>query len=84
MFGVIIYLPLFMQGVLGVSATESGGLLTPLMMGAVVGSIITGQLNARLGSYKPSAVMGSLLVAAGMIQFARMTATTPRGSVVMA
>ena len=37
MFGVIIYLPLFMQGVLGVSATQSGNLLTPLMMGAVVG-----------------------------------------------
>ena len=33
MFGVIIYLPLFMQGVLGVSATQSGSLLTPLMLG---------------------------------------------------
>ena len=32
MFGVIIYLPLFMQGVLGVSPTRSGNLLTPLMM----------------------------------------------------
>ncbi len=39
MFGVIIYLPLFMQGVMGVSATQSGNLLTPLMMGAVGGSI---------------------------------------------
>src|SRR4030095_13297328 len=36
MFGVIISLPLFMQGVLGVSATRSGNLLTPLMMGAVI------------------------------------------------
>src|SRR5262245_27522337 len=43
MFGVIIYLPLFMQGVLGVSATQSGNLLTPLMMGAVIGSITGGQ-----------------------------------------
>lgn len=83
MFGVIIYLPLFMQGVLGVSATESGGLLTPLMMGAVVGSITTGQLNARLGSYKPSAVVGSLLVAAGMLQFALMDAATLRSHVVL-
>ena len=32
MFGTIIYLPLFMQGVLGVSATQSGNLLTPLLM----------------------------------------------------
>jgi EmrB/QacA subfamily drug resistance transporter len=83
MFGVIIYLPLFMQGVLGVSATQSGSLLTPLMMGAVAGSITTGQLNARLGSYKPSAVAGSLLVAAGMIQFARMNASTTHAAVVV-
>ena len=37
MFGVIIYLPLFMQGVLGVSATQSGNLLTPLLLGSVAG-----------------------------------------------
>src|SRR5215471_16185100 len=52
MFGVIIYLPLFMQGVLGVSATRSGNLLTPLMMGAVAGSILSGQMNLRLRTYK--------------------------------
>ena len=46
MFGVIIYLPLFMQGVLGVSATQSGNLLTPLMMGMVVSSTLSGQLNS--------------------------------------
>ena len=52
MFGVIIYLPLFMQGVLGVSATQSGNLLTPLLMGAVVGSIVGGQTVSRTGEYK--------------------------------
>jgi MFS family permease len=83
MFGVIIYLPLFMQGVLGVSPTQSGNLLTPLMMGAVAGSIITGQLNARIGSYKPSAVAGSVLVAAGMIIFARMDGSTVWSHVVV-
>jgi EmrB/QacA subfamily drug resistance transporter len=76
MFGVIIYLPLFMQGVLGVTATRSGNLLTPLMMGAVAGSIVTGQTNSRIGSYKPSAVAGSILVAIGMILFARMDGST--------
>jgi len=83
MFGVIMYLPLFLQGVLGVSATQSGNLLTPLMMGAVTGSILTGQLNMRLKSYKPSAVAGSILVAAGMIVFAQMDANTVRLQVVM-
>lgn len=83
MFGVIMYLPLYMQGVLGVSATQSGNLLTPLMMGAVTGSILTGQLNLRLKSYKPSAVAGSILVAAGMIVFAQMGPNTPRSQVVL-
>jgi MFS family permease len=68
---------------LGVSATASGNLLTPLMMGAVTGSILTGQLNLRLKSYKPSAVAGSILVAAGMIVFAQMDANTVRLQVVI-
>jgi MFS family permease len=81
MFGVIIYLPLFMQGVLGVSATASGNLLTPLMMGAVLGSFASGQAVSRTGKYKLVALAGSVLVAAGMILFARMDASTARSYV---
>src|SRR5262245_61317778 len=81
MFGVIIYLPLFMQGVLGVSATQSGNLLTPLMMGAVVGAIVGGQTVSRLGRYKGVAIAGSALVAVGMVLFARMDASTVRSYV---
>jgi MFS family permease len=84
MFAVIIYLPLFMQGVLGVSATESGNLLTPLLLSSVAGSILTGQINLRLRTYKPSAVAGSILIAAGMILFARMGAMTQRAEVLTA
>jgi EmrB/QacA subfamily drug resistance transporter len=82
MFGVIIYLPLFMQGVLGVSATQSGNLLTPLMMGAVIGSITGGQTVSRTGKYKGVAIVGASLVAAGMAVFAQMGVATPRISVV--
>jgi MFS family permease len=82
MFAVIIYLPLFMQGVLGVSATESGTLLTPLLLSSVAGSILTGQMNLRLRMYKPSAVAGSILITAGMILFARMGASTQHSEVV--
>jgi len=82
MFGVIIYLPLFMQGVLGVSATQSGNLLTPLMMGAVIGSIVGGQTVSRTGTYKRVAILGSLFVAAGMIVFARLGVDTPRMTVI--
>ena len=78
MFGTIIYLPLFMQGVLGVSATQSGNLLTPLLMGVVVASIVGGQTISRTGEYKMLGVAGSVLVAIGMILFARMDAVTTR------
>ncbi len=78
MFGTIIYLPLFMQGVLGVSATQSGNLLTPLLMGVVVSSIIGGQAISRTGEYKVQGILGSVLIAGGMILFARMDADTSR------
>ena len=78
MFGVIIYLPLFMQGVLGVSATQSGNLLTPLLLGVVVASAVCGQMISRTGEYKGLGVAGSVLVAIGMILFARMDAATSR------
>lgn len=84
MFGVIIYLPLFMQGVLGVTATESGNLLTVLLLSSVAGSILTGQINLRFRTYKPSAVVGSIMVTAGMILFAQMGAATSIRAVVLA
>jgi EmrB/QacA subfamily drug resistance transporter len=82
MFGIIIYLPLFMQGVMGVSATQSGSLLTPMMMAAVVGAVGAGQFTSRAGKYKILAVSGSALIAIGMILFARMNGDTLRIEVV--
>jgi EmrB/QacA subfamily drug resistance transporter len=84
MFGVVIYLPLFMQGVLGTSATQSGNLLTPLLMGVVIGSIIGGQTVSRTGEYKALGIVGSILIAIGMVLFARMDADTARSYVVWA
>ena len=49
MFGGIIFVPLFFQGVLGQSATNSGTFLTPMMLGLVAGSFISGQLLSRAG-----------------------------------
>src|SRR5579872_443267 len=83
MFGVIIYLPLFMQGVLGVSATRSGSLLTPMMLAAVTGNILGGQITSRVGKYKRLAITGSVLIALGMIVFARMDMSTPHFVVVV-
>jgi EmrB/QacA subfamily drug resistance transporter len=82
MFGVIMYLPLFMQGVLGVSATRSGSLLTPMMLAAVTGNIFSGQMTSRLGRYKALAIAGAIMIAAGMVVFANMDENTHNSFVV--
>lgn len=84
LFGTIIYLPLFMQGVLGVTATRSGNLMTPLMLGVVFGTIICGQTTLRLRSYKIPAVVGSVLVTTGMTLFARLGVSSQRWEVILA
>jgi EmrB/QacA subfamily drug resistance transporter len=84
MFGMIIYLPLFMQGVLGVTATKSGNLLTPMMLGIVIGTFVCGQATLRLRSYKKPVILGSVLITIGTILFARMNAATQPSEVLVA
>ena len=48
MFGAIIFVSLVYQGVLGIPATNSGLLITPLMVGLISASVVTGQLMVRL------------------------------------
>ena len=61
MFGAIIYIPVYAQGVLGVNATSSGLILMPLMITFVVLGIVTGQVVTRTGRYKSFAVVGVTL-----------------------
>jgi EmrB/QacA subfamily drug resistance transporter len=76
MFGSILYVPLFAQLVLGTSATDSGGLLTPLMLGMVASSIVTGQVVSRTGKYKIFAVVGLGIAATAMYFLSRMSVDT--------
>ena len=48
MFGAIMFVPFFMQGIVGVSAAESGTIMTPMMITMIVMSIIGGQLVLKL------------------------------------
>jgi EmrB/QacA subfamily drug resistance transporter len=82
MFGAILYLPLFVQGVLGESATNSGVVLTPLMLGFMFSSIVGGQILSRTGRYKLLAIVGFIVAAVGMFLLSRMTPTTTQGEVV--
>jgi len=73
MFGAIIYIPLFLQAVVGVQATDSGLLLLPLMGGLVVGSVGGGFLMSRTGLYKVQAIVGMVLMASGMYLLTTLT-----------
>src|SRR4051794_7618180 len=74
LFGITIYVPVYMQGVLQASATSSGVVLIPLSLGWVVASFISGQLISKTGRYKVYPVLGSTLVLAGTILLALLGA----------
>ncbi|MGI8742029.1 MAG: MDR family MFS transporter [Bryobacteraceae bacterium] len=82
MFGVILYVPLFMQGVLGVSATHSGSLLTPLLIAAVISSVAAGQIIGKTGRYRSLAIAGAVLAAIGMFLMAAMNGKTTEWDVI--
>src|SRR5947209_6367289 len=79
MFGTISFVPLFVQGVIGTSATSSGVVLTPLMLGAVTASFISGQWVSRSGRVRPNAISGPIVLTAGMVLLWRMNASTTNG-----
>jgi EmrB/QacA subfamily drug resistance transporter len=66
MFGTIIYIPLFLQAVVGVAATNSGLLLLPLMAGMVVSSIVSGLVLSKTGRYRIQVGIGLALLVAGL------------------
>ena len=72
MFGCIVFLPLFAQGVLNMSATDSGLRLLPLMAGLIFSSIVSGQLMARTGRYKWLAFIGTLITIGGTTLLLRL------------
>ncbi|EGG44299.1 efflux protein [Streptomyces griseoaurantiacus M045] len=78
LFGAASYLPTFLQMVDGVSATESGLLMLPMMAGIVGASIVCGQLISRTGRYKPYPLLGSALSALGMWLLSGLGTDTPR------
>ncbi len=72
MFGSILYIPLFIQGVIGSSATSSGSLLAPMMATMLVSSIGGGQIISRTGRYKTIGAAGMCIMAFGMFLLSQM------------
>src|SRR2546430_2713156 len=76
MFGTISFVPLFVQGVIGTSATSSGLVLTPLLLGAVITSFVSGQVVSRTGRYRPNTLIGPVVLGAGELLLWRMGVKT--------
>jgi EmrB/QacA subfamily drug resistance transporter len=76
MFGCSLYLPLFQQTVQGVTATESGLLLLPMLIPMMLASQIPGTYMTRTGRYKLFPIIGTILVTAGTLLLATMDAST--------
>ena len=84
LFGSTFFIPLFVQGVVGTTATSSGLVLTPLMLTSVVGSVISGQLVARTGRYKWAAISGMIIGIAGSWLLMRLDINASDSDVLLA
>jgi DNA-binding MarR family transcriptional regulator len=76
LIGSVTYLPVFLQIVKGLSPTESGLRMVPLMGGTLVTSILAGQLVSRTGKYKLFPIVGTTIVTISLLLISRMTADT--------
>jgi len=73
----IIFLPLYFQVVQGASATESGYMLLPFLIGLIFASILSGQIVARTGRYRTLLVVAMVLLIAGLGLMTQLRFDTP-------
>jgi EmrB/QacA subfamily drug resistance transporter len=78
MFGALIFLPEYQQIVRGDSATKSGLMLFPLVLGVLGGSLTSGRLISKLGRYRMFPIIGTTLLIFSFWLFSHITATTSR------
>jgi EmrB/QacA subfamily drug resistance transporter len=79
MFGALAFLPQYMQLVHGVSATESGLLLLPLLVGLLITSIGSGRFISRTGKYRWFPLVGTTLATIGLVLLTHLGAHTSLG-----
>ncbi|MEW5740668.1 MAG: MFS transporter, partial [Myxococcota bacterium] len=78
----MVFLPLFMVNVVGVSATASGLTISPLVLGVVAGNVLSGQLVSRLGRYKVVMLTAlALLSGAFTLMALTLTSSSTQGEV---
>jgi EmrB/QacA subfamily drug resistance transporter len=76
-FSIVVFIPLFVVNVIGVSATRAGVSLIPLSLGLVSGSVVSGQLVSRFGRYRLWMLIGGGVLIVGVVLLSSMTPQTP-------
>lgn len=76
MFASIIFIPRFYQSVKGISATQSGYMIWPLLIGLIGGSVGTGILISRMGRYKVVMLVSMVILIIGSYLMTHLTTTT--------
>jgi len=76
LLGLTIYLPFFLQGVLGLSATDSGAVLTPMMVSATAVALLAGFASGMLRRYQFMAILGAIVMSLGVLLLTQMTPST--------
>lgn len=76
LLGLTLYLPLFFQGVLAVSPTSAGLVMTPFSVSMVVGAVLSSTAINKLKRYRAVAIIAALLMSAGAFLITLMTAAT--------
>lgn len=76
MFAAIMYIPYFIQGIIGSTATTSGAVITPMMIGLLVASNMTGMLNSKLGKSRIFSVIAFIIMIIGATLLSTMGINT--------
>jgi EmrB/QacA subfamily drug resistance transporter len=77
LFGSVTFIPLYLQIVKGHSATQSGLLMTPMMLGVLVSSTGSGLLISRYGRYRVFPIVGTAIAAVGLYLLSTLEVATP-------
>jgi EmrB/QacA subfamily drug resistance transporter len=83
MFGATLFIPLFIQSVIGASAIRSGAVLTPMMITMVLASGFAGFYVTHKGRYKALSVFGLVAATTGLFMLSQ-AGTASYGSVIAA
>src|SRR3989454_9210068 len=84
MFGAIFFLPVFVQGVIGSTVTNWGGILVPMLVSMSVTRVAGGWFISPTGRSKMPLLAGLVSMGAGYYLLANFTAETTNQSVIEA